>query len=65
MQKCGLGIDARSGKALDELEVVLDRMKQTGYDYEILFMDAEDSVLVKRYKESRRSHPLALNRKSG
>ena len=34
-------------------------MKQTGYDYEILFMDAEDSVLVKRYKESRRSHPLA------
>ena len=29
------------------------------YDYEILFMDAEDSVLVKRYKESRRSHPLA------
>ena len=44
---------------LDELEVVLDRMKQTGYDYEILFMDAEDSVLVKRYKESRRSHPLA------
>ena len=53
------GIDARSGSALDELEVVLDRMKQTGYDYEILFMDAEDSVLVKRYKESRRSHPLA------
>ena len=32
---------------LIELEVVLDRMKQTGYDYEILFMDAEDSVLVK------------------
>ena len=57
VRNVALGIDARS--ALDELEVVLDRMKQTGYDYEILFMDAEDSVLVKRYKESRRSHPLA------
>ena len=59
IRNVALGIDARSGSALDELEVVLDRMKQTGYDYEILFMDAEDSVLVKRYKESRRSHPLA------
>ena len=49
VRNVALGIDARSGSALDELEVVLDRMKQTGYDYEILFMDAEDSVLVKRY----------------
>ena len=47
VRNVALGIDARSGSALDELEVVLDRMKQTGYDYEILFMDAEDSVLVK------------------
>ena len=59
VRNVALGIDARSGSALDELEVVLDRMKNTGYEYEILFMDAEDSVLVKRYKESRRSHPLA------
>ena len=36
-------------------------MKEAGYDFEILFMDAEDSVLVKRYKETRRSHPLASN----
>lgn len=43
VRNVALGIDARSGSALDELEVVLDRMKQTGYDYEILFMDAEDS----------------------
>ena len=53
VRNVALGIDARSGSALDELEVVLDRMKNTGYEYEILFMDAEDSVLVKRYKESR------------
>lgn len=59
VQNVALGIDARSGRALDELEVVLDRMKAAGYDFEILFMEAEDKVLVKRYKETRRSHPLA------
>lgn len=55
-----LGIDARSGRMLKELETVLDKMKQQGRTYEILFLDAEDSVLVKRYKETRRSHPLAM-----
>ena len=60
VQNVALGIDARSGRSLDELEVVLDRMKEAGYDFEILFLDAEDSVLVKRYKETRRSHPLAM-----
>lgn len=59
-QNIALGIDARSGRALEGLEEVLDRMKASGYNYEILFMDAEDSVLVKRYKETRRSHPLAM-----
>ena len=59
VQNAALGIDARSGRSLDELALVLDHMKEAGYDFEILFMDAEDSVLVKRYKETRRSHPLA------
>ena len=59
VQNAALGIDARSGHSLEELAQVLDHMKEAGYDFEILFMDAEDSVLVKRYKESRRSHPLA------
>ena len=38
---------------------MLDRIKANGGAYDILFLDAEDSVLVKRYKETRRSHPLA------
>ena len=59
VQSAALGIDARSGRSLEELAQVLDHMKEAGYDFEILFMDAEDSVLVKRYKEIRRSHPLA------
>ena len=61
VQNVALGIDARSGRSLDELEAVLDRMKKAGYDFEILFLDAQDYVLVKRYKETRRSHPLAMN----
>ena len=61
VQNAALGIDARSGHSLEELAQVLDHMKEAGYDFEILFMDAEDSVLVKRYKETRRSHPLASN----
>ncbi len=60
VQNVALGIDARSGRSLDELEVVLDKMKEAGYEFEILFLDAEDNVLVKRYKETRRSHPLAM-----
>ena len=61
VQNAAIGIDARSGKALEELEVVLDKLQAEGHTFEILFLDAEDKVLVKRYKESRRSHPLALN----
>ena len=60
VQNVALGIDARSGRSLEELEIGLDRMKKAGYDFEILFLDAQDSVLVKRYKETRRSHPLAM-----
>ena len=41
---------------MGELELILDKMQEAGYQFEILFMDAEDSVLVKRYKETRRSH---------
>lgn len=60
VQNAAIGIDARSGRALEELEEELDRLSQSGQKYEILFLDAEDRVLVKRYKESRRSHPLAM-----
>lgn len=63
MRNVALGIDARSGDTLDELRIVLERMETAGYEFEILFLDAEDNVLVKRYKETRRSHPLAQRRR--
>lgn len=59
LQKVAVGIDIRSGQALEELREVLDRIERAGTSFEILFLDAEDSVLVKRYKETRRNHPLS------
>lgn len=54
-----LGIDIRSGQDLPQLQVVLEHWKQLDRAYEILFLDASDETLVKRYKETRRAHPLA------
>lgn len=59
LQKFAIGIDIRNGKALSELHAVLELMDKNGQKPEILFLDAEDSVLVKRYKETRRNHPLS------
>ena len=59
VNKVALGIDIRSGQALGEIEQVLERLTMDGRQYEILFLDAADDVLVKRYKETRRVHPLA------
>lgn len=53
-----LGIDIRSGKGLDELDNVLDILVEKNYNYEILFLDADNDVLIKRFKETRRAHPL-------
>ena len=54
-----IGMDVRSGQDLDELKGVLDGMEEGQVSFEILFLDASDTVLVKRYKETRRNHPLA------
>ena len=59
LQKVAVGIDIRNGQALEEIRDVLARIKKKKVHYEILFLDAEDSVLVKRYKETRRNHPLS------
>jgi UPF0042 nucleotide-binding protein len=54
-----LGVDIRSGEGLSELETVLEELVNNRFYYEILFLDASDEVLLKRYKETRRNHPLA------
>ena len=58
-EEVALGIDIRSGEELPQLEQVLENWKAQQVPYEILFLDSSDTTLVKRYKETRRSHPLA------
>ena len=59
ISKVALGLDVRTDQPFSDAENSLEKLKQIGYRYEILFMEASDNVLIKRYKESRRMHPLA------
>ncbi len=59
IEKVAIGVDVRSGKALGGLEKVLENIRLPGTGVEVLFLDADDAALVKRYKETRRSHPLS------
>ncbi len=60
LEKVALGVDIRSGQAIGQLEGILESLRARGRKFEILFLDSDDAVLVKRYKETRRNHPLAL-----
>ena len=57
--RAALGLDIRSGSELTQLAQVIGSWKVQGFRCRILFLDACDATLIKRYKETRRSHPLA------
>lgn len=57
--KVAVGIDVRNGDAFEQVPKTLEVLEKKDFSYEVLFLDAEDEVLVKRYKETRRNHPLA------
>ena len=59
IDKVALGVDVRSGQNLEQLGDILEGFKENNIEYEILYLDATTEVLVKRYKETRRNHPLA------
>lgn len=59
MEKVALGIDIRGGKLFDDLLHFIDNEYESDVNFKVLFLDANDSTLIKRYKETRRSHPLA------
>lgn len=60
INKVALGLDVRADQPFGDAQRILDKLKENGYLFEILFMDASDTALLKRYKESRRMHPLSL-----
>ena len=58
-QKVVVGIDVRNGESMSLLPGILTELDHDSKNYSILFLDAEDDVLVTRYKETRRNHPLS------
>ena len=57
--KVVIGVDVRTDQKFEDAEHAIQILKEHGYPVEILFMDASDAALIKRYKETRRIHPLA------
>lgn len=59
IDKVAVGIDIRDKEGLEHIESTLTSLTEKKVLYDILFLDAETEVLIKRYKETRRNHPLA------
>jgi len=58
IKRVALGIDIREGDFLDDLFISLEELDKMGFTHQILFLEASNSVLVRRYSETRRKHPL-------
>ena len=59
MDKAAFVIDVRGGMLFDDLKEVLEEMKKDDIDYKILYLEATDRTLLRRYNETRRTHPLS------
>ncbi|MDR0930902.1 MAG: RNase adapter RapZ [Clostridiales bacterium] len=59
LDKVALVCDVRGGELFNQLFNQLDELTENGYNYEVLFLDARDDVLIKRFKETRRKHPFS------
>lgn len=59
LSRVGFGIDVRTGSFLEGAEDVIGQLKGRGHDTEVIFLDCKDDVLVRRFSETRRPHPLA------
>jgi UPF0042 nucleotide-binding protein len=63
VQKLALGMDLREEEFIDRYETVFDQLRDQDYRLEILFLEASEEVLVKRYSQTRRQHPVARGAK--
>ncbi|MEW6546945.1 MAG: RNase adapter RapZ [Bacillota bacterium] len=59
LQRVALVVDIRGGEFFGEVFSALEHLEAVGLPYRIIFLEASDEVLVRRYKETRRRHPLA------
>ncbi len=60
-EKVAIVLDIRGGEFFEDLVSNLEELERLGYYYEILFLDASNQELIKRFKETRRSHPLSMD----
>lgn len=61
MSKVALGIDIRGREFFKDFDSALESLSQANYRYDMIYLDCNENVLVKRYKMTRRNHPLAVN----
>ena len=61
IENIAIVMDIRAGKLFESTSAALAAIEDAGYSYEILFLDASNETLIKRYKTTRRRHPLAPN----
>ena len=59
IQKVALGLDVRNGQSFMELPKILDRLAEMNISVDVLYLDASEKALIRRYKETRRMHPLS------
>lgn len=59
--KVALGVDVRSDQSFPNVVAAINKIKESNVRVEILFLESSESVLLKRYKESRRTHPLSAS----
>jgi len=60
IQRVALGLDVRADQSFEDVNQLVQRLRKT-YVFEVLFLEASDKVLLKRYKETRRLHPLSAD----
>lgn len=58
IRKVALGIDTRSGAFFDQADEALDELQRMNIKFDIIYLNASDEALIRRYKETRRAHPM-------
>lgn len=63
LSRVAVVMDVRGVRSIEQLKAALDDLDAKKIDYDILFLDANDSVIQRRYKETRRQHPITISEK--
>lgn len=59
IEKAAFAVDVRGGELFSDMEKALEDLSAAGIDYKILYLEASERVLIRRFSETRRQHPLS------